>query len=106
MITNIKQNRTKEQLFELARRFLQEGRIDEDECRYQTLDKKITHASLTAAKKVRRRKYGYMRNDEFTTCGRMVILYKMILDCKNKRAPPTVALDREANALHVPCARR
>ena len=75
MITNIKQNRTKEQLFELARRFLQEGRIDEDECRYQTLDKKITHASLTAAKKVRRRKYGYMRNSKLTTCDRMVFLY-------------------------------
>ena len=73
MIKNMRKNRTKERVFELARRFLQEGRIDENEYSYQALDKQITQAALAAAKKVGQRKYGYMRNGKLTICGRMVI---------------------------------
>ena len=87
------------------RRFLEEGCTDKNECRYQSLDKQTTHAALATAKKVGRRKYGYMRNGEVTICGRMVILYKMIFDCKKIRAPPTAALERRAIVLQVYFAR-
>ena len=49
---------------------------------YQKLDKGISAPVLAAVKKVERRKYGYMRKDELMTCGTMVILYQMVLDCK------------------------
>ena len=35
----------------------------------------------------------------------MVILYKMVIDCKTRRATPTAALERRALALKVPLAR-
>ena len=69
------------------------------------MNRQITQAALVAAKKVERRKYGYIRNGELTICGRRVILYKMILDCKTRRVPPIAALERRATALQVPLAR-
>ena len=61
--------------------------------------------ALAAAKKAGRRKYRYTRNGKLTTCSRMVILYKMIFDCKKIRAPPTAALERRAIVLQVYFAR-
>ena len=46
-----------------------------------------------------------MQNDELVNCGRMVILYKMSLDCKIRRAPPTTTLERRALTLKVRLAR-
>ena len=91
----------KEQVFKLAQKFLQYGHTAKNEQIYQSLDEDITTATLDAAKKVGRRKHGYMRNDRMTTCGRMVILYKMILDYKTRRTPPTAALLRLATTLQV-----
>ena len=76
MIKIIKQNRIKEHVFALARRFLEDGCTKKSEKRYQALDRQITQVALAAAKKVGQRKYGYMRNGKLTTCGKMVILYK------------------------------
>ena len=45
-----------------------------------------------------------MRNSELTNCGRMVILYKMALDCKMRRAPLAAGLERRAPALKLPLA--
>ena len=104
MIENIKQNQTKEKVFALARKFIEEGHTTNNEERYQMLDTQITQAALAAAKKVAKRKYGYMRKGELTNCGRM-ILYKMALDCKMRHALPTAALERRALALSVPLAR-
>ena len=42
------------------------------------MNNEITEAALTAAKKARRRKYGYTRNNELMTCGRMVIIRKIM----------------------------
>ena len=45
-----------------------------------------------------------MQNDELVNYGRPVILYKMVLDCKGRGAPPTSALMRRSLALEVPLA--
>jgi hypothetical protein len=39
-----------------------------------------------------------------TLCGRMLIVYKMMLDCKSRHAPPTPALIKRAAALNVDLA--
>ena len=54
-----------------------------------------------AASKVRKNKFGYMRNPDMTLCGRMLIVYKMMLDCKSRHAPPTPALIKRAAELNV-----
>ena len=105
MIDNIKHNQTKEKVFSLARKFIEEGLTKENKEQYQMLDTQTTQAALAAANDAAKRKYGYMRNGELTNCGRMVILYKMALDGKVKRAPPTAALERRALALKVPLSR-
>ena len=51
LIENIKQNQTKEKVFALARKFLEEGRTKENKERYQVLDTQFTQAALAAAKK-------------------------------------------------------
>ena len=104
MIENIEYNQTKEKVFSLARKFIEGGLAKESEKRYQMLDTQITQAGLAAAKKVAKRKYGYMQNGELTNCGRMVILYKIALDYKIRRSPPTAALERRTLALKVPLA--
>ena len=69
------------------------------------LDTQITQSALAAAKMVAKRKYGSMKNGKLTNCGKMVILYKMALDCKMRRTPPTTALERQALDLKVHLAR-
>ena len=104
MIENTKHNQTKEMVFLLSRKFIEEGLTKEKEERYQTLNTQITQAALAAVKKVAKRKYGYTRNDELVNCGRMVVLYKMTLDYNMRRVLPTTALERQASALKLPLA--
>ena len=75
--------------------------METNEKRSQTLDTQITQVALAAAKKVVKKKHGYMQNDELMNCGRRVILYKMTLDCKGRGAPPTSTLVRRSLALEV-----
>ena len=65
------------------------------------LDKVVTKIVLGAAKKVGRQKYGYMRSGPLTMCGRFLITYKMMLDCKARGQPPTEALQQRAAELQV-----
>ena len=51
MIDNIKHNQTKEKVFLLARKFIEEGLTKENKERYQMLHTQITQAALAAAKK-------------------------------------------------------
>ena len=88
----------------MARKFIEHGHTKANDNIYQKLDTEITQMALAAAKKVARRNFGYTRNDETTHRGRMVILYKMICECKVRRAPWTSALVRRALALEVPLA--
>ena len=51
--------------------------------------------ALVAAKKVRQRKYTYTRNPLLTIQGRMLIMKKLILDCRLIGTPPTEHYDNE-----------
>ena len=104
MIKNIKQNQIKEKVFLLAQKFIEHGHTKVNDNVYQKLDTEITQMALAAAKKVARRNFGYTRNDEMIHHGRNVILYKMICECKVRRAPWTSALVQHALALEVPLA--
>ena len=104
MIKNTKHNQIKERVLLSAEQFLKKDHTKKNEKRYQTIDTQITQAALAAAKKVAKKKYGYMRNDELVNCGRRVILYKMALDCKWRGAFPTSARVRRTLALEVPLA--
>ena len=88
----------------LAEQFIKKGHTKKNEKRYQTLDTQISQAALAAAKKVAKKKYGYMRNDELVNCGRQVILYKTALDCKGRGATQTSVMVRRSLALEVPLA--
>ena len=48
-----------------------------------------------------KKKFGYMRNPDMTMCGRMLLVYKMILNCKTRNAPPMTALIKRASALNI-----
>ena len=54
-----------------------------------------------AASKVGTKKFGYMHNPDMTLCGRMVLVYKMMLGSRSRNAPPTTALVKRASALNV-----
>ena len=54
---------------------------------YQRYDKQIRELAKGAASKVGKKKFGYMRNPDMTMCKRMLIVYKMMLDCKSRHAP-------------------
>ena len=104
MTEEIKGKNIKERVFKLASRLLQYGYTKRNDKCYQKLDTHITELALAAAKKVEKRKYGYTQSNILLHHGRMVILYKMILDYKSRRVPPTSTLLRRATTLKVPLA--
>ncbi len=52
-------------------------------------------------KKVDRKKFGYTRSGNLTICGRLLILFSMILDCKTRGSPYTPALLQRAEDMEV-----
>ena len=50
-----------------------------------------------AASKVGKKKFRYMGNPDITMCGRMLVVYKMMLDCKS-RHPPDISVDEESSS--------
>ena len=91
-------------MFKLASRFIKYGYMKRNDICCQKLDTHITSLTLAAAKKVEERKYGYTRSNIILHYGRIVILYKLILNYKLRWVPPTSALLRRATALKVPLA--
>ena len=91
-------------MFLLAQKLIEHGHTKANNKVYQKLDTEITQMALAAAKKVARRNFGYTRNDEMIHHGRKVILYKMIHECKVRRAPWISAFVQRALALEVPLA--
>ena len=57
--------------------------------------------ALAVAKKVEIRKNGYMRNNKLATCGRIVMLYKIVLDCETRRTSLTAAMVRRVDTIQV-----
>lgn len=85
-------NNLKQRVFELAKLFYKYGRTTKNIALYQLIDQQIIDTAVAVA--------GKSQNKKLTKAGRMVILLKMIQDCKAKRAPPTEAL-RRAESLGV-----
>ena len=54
-----------------------------------------------AASKVGKKKVIYMRNPDMTMCGRMMIVYKMMLNCRSRNSPPTAVLIKRVAALNI-----
>ena len=42
-----------------------------------------------------------MRNEDLTVCGRMLVLYQMLIDCKARGFPPAMALKKQAKEMKV-----
>ena len=54
-----------------------------------------------AASKVEKKKFGYMRNPDMMLCRKMFLVYKMMLDCRSRNAPPMTLLIKRAAALNL-----
>ena len=101
MVETVRRQEIGRRVQELAMRFKKKERTERNVADYQQLDKEIMDIVLGTAHKVARRKYGYMRSDKLTRCGRTVLLHKMILDCVSRKVESTGALRRLANAMEV-----
>ena len=53
------------------------------------MDRIIVEGAVAAAKKTSKKDFGYTRNPELVRCGQLMTLFKMILDCARRSAPPT-----------------
>lgn len=101
----VKENKIKEKVFKMAVSFARRGRTKRNVVMYQKLDEQIKNMARGTAAKVGKKKYGYMRNRDLTLAGQMLILYKMMLDCKDRQAPPIAALIKRVQALQVDLTR-
>ena len=101
MEKSLRSNRVKEKVFKMAKSFAKRGRTKQNVRIYQKLDEQIGELAKGAASKVGMKKFGYMRNPEMTLCGRMLLVYKMMLDCRSRNSPPMAALKKRAATLNV-----
>ena len=101
LISAFKANSIKERVFKLAASFALTGRTKDNMNKYQKLDDQIRETAMHMAKKVGRKKFGYMRSPNIKLCGRLLILSVMILDCKSRHAPYTIALLKRAESMEV-----
>ena len=88
-------------VFALAEQLHKFGATKKNVRQYQVVDRDIRHIAVSAAKKTSKKKFGYMRSPQIQESGRMLVVNKMILDCKQRNAPPTQALLTRAETLGV-----
>ena len=101
LIKLFKHHKIKDRVFKLSDLFRRFGKSKRNVDKYQKMDREIRELAVATSSKVGKRKYGYMRNPTLTTKGRVLILWKMILDCKRRRAPPTDAVIHRAKEYNV-----
>ena len=104
LIPAFKENSIKERVMRLAEDFRKHGKTKRSVDTYQKIDQQIRETVLAVAKKVSRKKFGYTRNLDMSMCGRMLILFKMVLDCKQRNADFTPVLARSAQDLNIDLA--
>ena len=85
----------------LADKFARQGVTPANLLAYHQLYKEFLDTAKAAARKVGRKKFGYMRSGPLTMKGRMLLLFKNMLDCKRRRAQLTPKLVRQCAALGV-----
>lgn len=101
LIKHLKKHKIKDRVFTLSKVFHRFGKTKQNVDKYQHLDREIRELAVAAASKVGKKKYGYMRNPTLTMQGRILILWKMILDCKRRRAPPTDEVKHRAKEYNL-----
>ena len=80
-------NAAKERVFKMAKVFVKRGRTKQNVRTHQEMDRQIKEPAKGAASKVGKKKYGYIHNPDETLCGMMLLVYKMMLDCRSRNAP-------------------
>ena len=88
-------------VFDLTQRFTQHGATDRNITRYHTVYTTFLDLARATAKKVGRKKFGYMRSTELTTKGRTLLAYKFMLDCKRRHAQLSPALVQICESLSL-----
>ncbi len=83
----------------LQAKFHMEGCTSDAVRAYNALDKEYTDIVRAVLKKTARRRYGYFRSPELTLAGRKVLLYKAMLDCRRRKAPPSAGLIKIAKSM-------
>jgi hypothetical protein len=99
--TLFKDNHIQQRTYALVDSFTIDGPSTDNIQKYQTIYDHFLELSNKAAHSVGRKKFGYMRSPELTNAGRLLVAYKMILDCKSRGAPPSPALERLSTALQI-----
>ncbi len=72
-VIEFKGHNIRERVFKLAVSFCTRGPTKLNISKYQQLNQEIKEIELSMAKKVGRKKFGYMRSDNLTICGRLLI---------------------------------
>ena len=98
---SFRSNKVKEKVFKMAKRFAKRGSTKQNIRKYQKLDKQMKELANGAVSKVSKKNFGYMRNPDMTLCGHILLVYKMMLDCRSRNTPPTTALKKRAATLGV-----
>jgi hypothetical protein len=76
------QHKIAERVFQLAAWFAEHGATALNMQHYRKLDDEIIELTIAAAKKAGRKNFGYMRSEDLTTAGQMLILLKCLMNCK------------------------
>ena len=87
--------------FQLAASFATRGPTPKNITKYHTIYTDLLNFATAAAKKVGRRKFGYMRSAELTIKARILLLHKQMLDCKLRRAQMSEALIQQCADLDI-----
>jgi hypothetical protein len=97
----LKEHAVQRRVFELASAFVTSGATDTNIATFHRLYQQFLELSQSAAKTAGRKKYGYKRSPALVHAARMKCAYKMILDCKLRKAGPSPALIRYCTSLDI-----
>lgn len=88
-----------ERVFQLAAWFAEHGATALNMQHYRKLDDEIIELTIAAAKKAGRKNFGYMRSEDLTTAGQMLILLKCLMNCKLRNQQITEGCKRSVERL-------
>ena len=90
-----------ERVYAMARAFVEKGATQENITKYNKLYGQFIELVQGAAKKVGKKKHGYVRSRPLATAGTHVLLYRYANDCRQRGAPPTTRLFKLGERLQV-----
>jgi len=95
-------HKLQEKAFAVANDFVNQGVTEANIHRYHKIYREFLDMARAVAKRVGRKKYGYVRSSELTVKGRVLLVTKQMLDCAKRNAPFTPAILRRCSALDLP----